>query len=50
MLRAIDVLEHVGTKEAREVLRGIMEGSPDSRGIKEAHASLERLAARAASS
>ncbi len=46
-LRAVDVLEQVGTPEAREVLRALAGGAPEARLTQEARASLRRLAARA---
>jgi hypothetical protein len=45
-LRAVEVLEHIGTAEARAVLRTLAEGATDSRLTREAKASLKRLAAR----
>jgi hypothetical protein len=46
-LRAIQVLECIGTSEARGVLRGLASGAA-ARETREARAALERLAARAA--
>ena len=48
-LRAVEVLEHVGTPEARQVLEGLTQGAPEARLTQEAKASLERLARRPAS-
>jgi WD40 repeat protein len=45
-LRAVAVLEHVGTTAARDVLRRLAEGVPEARLTREAKASLERLARR----
>jgi hypothetical protein len=42
-LRAVEVLEHIGTPDAREVLRTLATGAPDARLTREAKASLERL-------
>jgi sugar lactone lactonase YvrE len=41
--RAIAVLEHIGTPEARRVLRTVAAGAPEARLTQEARASLERL-------
>ncbi len=43
-LRAIQVLEYVGTAEAREHLLALEKGIPDARLTREAKAALERLA------
>jgi WD40 repeat protein len=43
-LRAVEALEFMGTKEAREVLRCLAEGLPEARVTREAKASLDRLA------
>jgi hypothetical protein len=48
-LRAVEVLEHLGTPEARRVLEALAKGLPDARLTREAKASLERLAKRPAS-
>jgi hypothetical protein len=45
-LRAVEVLEHIGTAEARAVLRTLAEGAAEARLTREAKASLQRLAAR----
>ncbi|HEX5269764.1 MAG TPA: hypothetical protein VFW33_04715 [Gemmataceae bacterium] len=42
-LRAVEALELIGTKEAREVLRRLAEGAPGARVTREATAALERL-------
>jgi hypothetical protein len=44
--RAIEVLEHIGTPEARQVLQALAKGAPEHRLTEEAQASLERLARR----
>jgi hypothetical protein len=46
MIRAVEVLEHIGTPEAKQVLRSLAKGAPEARLTKEAMASLERLAKR----
>jgi RNA polymerase sigma factor (sigma-70 family) len=43
-LRSVEVLEHLGTPDARRVLASLAEGGPDARLTREAKASLERLA------
>jgi WD40 repeat protein len=45
-LRAIEVLEHIGTAEAQKVLQGLATGAPEARLTQEAKASLGRLAKR----
>jgi WD40 repeat protein len=45
-LRAVEVLEHVGTQEARRVLKGLARGAPEARLTREAEAALQRLARR----
>jgi RNA polymerase sigma factor (sigma-70 family) len=45
-LRAVEVLEHIGTAEARQVLEVVSQGAPGARLTREAKASLERLAQR----
>jgi RNA polymerase sigma factor (sigma-70 family) len=45
-LRAVEVLEHLGTPEAREVLRMLAKGVPEARLTQEAKTSLERLERR----
>jgi hypothetical protein len=47
-LRAVEVLEGVGTAEAREVLQVLARGAPESRLTQEARASLQRLDLRTA--
>jgi dipeptidyl aminopeptidase/acylaminoacyl peptidase len=44
VLRAIEVLEHIGTTEARQVLVKLAGGMPEARPTREAKASLDRLA------
>src|SRR5262249_19068381 len=46
MLRAIEVLEHAGTKEARDVLRSLARGAAGARLTKQAQAALQRLGDR----
>jgi hypothetical protein len=43
-LRALEVLEHIGTKEARQVLTNLSKGPAETRLTKEAEAALRRLA------
>jgi hypothetical protein len=43
-VRAIEVLEHIGTAEAQQVLRSLAQGMPEARVTREAGAALERLA------
>jgi hypothetical protein len=45
-VRAIEVLEHVGTVEAQQVLKTLAQGMPEARITREAKSSLERLDAR----
>jgi hypothetical protein len=47
-LRAIEVLENIGTREAREVLQGLAKGAPGARLTQEARASVDRLEKRPA--
>ncbi len=47
-LRAVEVLDHIGTAQARQVLRKLAEGASGSRLTDAARASLERLAKRKA--
>ena len=44
--RAVEVLELLGTPEARKLLQKLAQGLPDARLTQEAKASLERLHAR----
>jgi hypothetical protein len=46
-LRAIEVLEHIGTPEAQDVLNSLAQGASEARLTQEAKTSLERLAKRA---
>jgi WD40 repeat protein len=46
-LRAIRVLEHIGTAEARQLLRKLADGAVGARETREAKTALERLAAGA---
>jgi RNA polymerase sigma factor (sigma-70 family) len=41
--RAIQVLEHLGTRRAKEVLEGLAGGAPEARRTEEAKAALQRL-------
>ena len=43
--RALAVLERIGSDDARQLLKGLSEGDPDSRLTQEASAALERLRA-----
>ena len=45
-LRAVELLEHIGSREARQVLERLAKGAPEARLTREAKASLERLALR----
>jgi hypothetical protein len=45
-LRAIEVLEHIATAEAKQVLSSLAKGAPEARLTQEAKASLERLSKR----
>ena len=47
-IRAVEVLEHTGSSEARQVLRSLAQGAPEARLTREAKASLQRLAKRTA--
>ncbi len=42
-LRAVEVLEHIGTPEAQQILESLAKGAPDARLTQEAKASLDRL-------
>jgi len=46
MLRALEVLEYIGSSEAKEVLEALTKGTPEFRITREARASLDRLAKR----
>jgi WD40 repeat protein len=43
-LRGVEVLEHIGNDDAKQVLLSLAKGSPEARLTKEAKGSLERLA------
>jgi WD40 repeat protein len=43
-VRAVEVLEHAGTAEAREVLAALVRGAPEALLTREAQAALDRLA------
>jgi hypothetical protein len=43
-VRAVEVLEHLGTAEAQQVLKELAGGAPEARLTREAKAALERLA------
>jgi RNA polymerase sigma factor (sigma-70 family) len=45
-LRAVEVLEHIGTQPAQEVLQAIVRGAPGARLTREAKAALQRLTSR----
>jgi RNA polymerase sigma factor (sigma-70 family) len=45
-LRAVEVLEHIGSPEARQLLEKLASGAPEARLTREAKASLERLGMR----
>src|SRR5205814_1688192 len=47
LARAIEVLEHMNTVEARQLLRALAKGAPAARSTRDAKAALERLAHRA---
>jgi hypothetical protein len=49
-IRSVEVLEQIGTPEARTVLEALAGGAPEARLTQEAKASLERLAKRPAAS
>jgi WD40 repeat protein len=46
VIRAVEVLEHIGTADARQILQRLAGGAPNARLTREAKASLERLARR----
>jgi hypothetical protein len=45
-IRATEVLEHIGTPEARELLKNLAAGAPEARSTHDAKAAVERLANR----
>jgi hypothetical protein len=45
-LRAIEVLEHIGTPEASRLLKALADGAPEARLTREAKAALQRLEKR----
>jgi len=45
-LRSVEVLEHIGTAEARQLLKDLTKGMTDARLTQEAKAALERLVKR----
>jgi len=45
-VRANEVLEKIGTEEARQVLKAIAHGAPDAALTKDSRAALERLEKR----
>jgi hypothetical protein len=45
-LRAVEVLEHAGTRESRRVLQAVAKGAPGARRTREASAALRRLGER----
>jgi hypothetical protein len=47
-LRAVEALEYIGTRDAKQLLQEVARGAPESRLTEEAKASLERLAKRPA--
>ena len=47
-IRALEVLEHLGTPEARRLLEDLAKGVPEARLTQEAKASLRRLTKRPA--
>jgi HEAT repeat protein len=48
-LRAVEVLEYIGTPQAREILEDLATGDPDARLTREAKESLRRLDSRKSS-
>ncbi len=49
LVRALEVLEQVGTGEAREMLEALAKGAPGALATREAQAALDRLARRSSS-
>jgi hypothetical protein len=47
VVRAVEVLERIGTAEARQVLEAFAKGAPAARLTREAQAALDRLSRRA---
>jgi WD40 repeat protein len=45
-LRAVEILEHIGTSEARQILQSLAKGAPADRLTREAQDSLDRLASK----
>jgi hypothetical protein len=45
-VRAVEVLERIGSREAMDLLRALAQGAPEARLTHEARASLERLTRR----
>jgi hypothetical protein len=45
-VRAVEVLEHIGTPQVQQVLRILAGGAPESRLTREAQATLDRLSRR----
>ncbi|HMC90680.1 MAG TPA: hypothetical protein VKI17_14080 [Gemmataceae bacterium] len=43
-MRAVEVLEHIGSPEAKQILEALAQGATEARLTQEARASLERLA------
>ena len=43
LLRAIEILEHIGSDDARQLLRTLAQGAPEARLTQEARAALKRL-------
>jgi hypothetical protein len=46
VLRAVEVLEHLGTPEARDCLKALAAGAPEVQPTRDATKALERLAKR----
>jgi hypothetical protein len=45
-LRTLEVLERIGSPEAKQALQGLAEGAPDAELTREAKSALDRLAKR----